>query len=365
MINLHSALLRNKKNQSNDDALLYSKITAGVSLIHLTYFAIFISMRIYLLAGLDFFCFALYVALSRIIPKSSKYSVYFVFIGLEIILNSSFVTILIGWDYGLMYYLVGLIPIAFMVAYSIKSFERQLNLPIIITIAVIVSCIVVRIITLSTEPIYSGFNPVYKYICSIINILLGSVCTFIFSAMFFEEVIFMQSQMEEEQHNLEDKARYDSLTKLLNRNSFGEILDAAHKNAIINNTPYSLIMIDIDDFKKFNDTYGHDCGDYVLKTISKIMTNQVRSNDFVSRWGGEEFLVLVSDNLSTSREVAERIRKNVEEYEFYYDGQSLHVSITLGVAVYYEGVKTKVLIDIADKRLYKGKENGKNQVVYK
>ena len=363
MSNIQGILMRRKMSQANDDALLYSSITIAVSIIHFVYFVIFFAMHVYALSALDFVFFAVYVILSRIIPTSSKYNIFFIFIGLEIIINSSLVTLFIGWSYCFMYYLVGLIPIAFMVAFSIKSFEKQLNLPILITASVILACIIVRIITLNFNPLYSGFEPVFKYICSIINICLGCGCTFVFSTMFFEEVIYMQTNLEQEQQSLEDKAKYDPLTKLLNRRSFEERLNTVHKNAVINNTPYSLIMTDIDNFKHFNDTYGHDCGDYVLKTIAKIMSSQVRGNDYVCRWGGEEFLILVSDDMATARDVAERIRKNIDNYDFYYEGQSLHVSITLGVSSYYEGVKSKILIEIADKRLYKGKENGKNQVV--
>ena len=123
-------------------------------------------------------------------------------------------------------------------------------------------------------------------------------------------------------------------------------------------------MADIDHFKKFNDSYGHDCGDFVLQSLSKIITAQIRAKDSVCRWGGEEFLILVNDSQDIAIDVANRIRSAIEAYEFNYEGKALHVTITLGVSGYYSSAKVKTLIEIADKRLYKGKENGRNQVVY-
>ena len=111
------------------------------------------------------------------------------------------------------------------------------------------------------------------------------------------------------------------------------------------------------------DQNRHDCGDFVLQNISKIISAQIRAKDSACRWGGEEFLILINDAPEIAVEVANRIRAAIEEFDFYYEGKSINVTITLGLSGYYSSAKVKTLIEIADKRLYKGKENGRNQVV--
>ncbi len=159
-------------------------------------------------------------------------------------------------------------------------------------------------------------------------------------------------------------SRYDTLTGLLNRKTMDLYIANSMKSAIDDDKPFSFIMYDIDNFKKFNDTYGHDCGDLVLKTVSGVIANGVRPYDHVFRWGGEEILVLLAgsdDKIATM--VAERIRAQVEAKIIQRAEQNLHVTVTGGIASYRPGVSIQDMIDKADKNLYVGKQNGKNQVV--
>lgn len=355
----------NSDSQANYDALRYSVLTTGLSIIHFIFCIFFLAMRVFPMffynIGVVIMYLILSIKLSNIKDLASLYYLYLA----EILTHSFLATIFVGWDYSFMFYTVSLIPVSFYLTFSISTFKRRLFYPMFTSALVIIIFFGTKLYCDFYPPVYANILHIYSVVLSVINYLVGFLCTFLFSALFAIEVNSMQLMMEAAQEKLEDQAAYDPLTRFLNRRSMDERLTNAHRNAIINNVTYSLIMCDIDHFKNFNDTYGHDCGDFVLQTISKIISGQIRSKDSASRWGGEEFLLLVSDNIDIASEVAERIRKAIDEYEFYYEGKSLHVTITLGVAGYYASSKIKTLIEIADKRLYKGKENGRNQVVAK
>lgn len=130
-----------------------------------------------------------------------------------------------------------------------------------------------------------------------------------------------------------------------------------------------VLMFDIDFFKKFNDNYGHACGDYVLQTVASIIRSNIRDTDMASRYGGEEFTVMLDrTGGEEAMNVAERIRKKIEEYDFCYDGMNVRVTISAGVAEFNPardgGISPKMLVDSADKALYMSKRNGRNRVTF-
>ncbi len=172
-------------------------------------------------------------------------------------------------------------------------------------------------------------------------------------------------KLREAYGKLEEIAQQDPLTKLLNRRSMLEKLeDAISKFKEYPDSIYVLIM-DIDNFKLFNDTYGHDCGDFVLKSVSDKIRTSLRASDFLSRWGGEEFLALLpNSDRDKAYSVAERIRKSIADYEFLYNGFKLKITLTIGIGEYErEDSNISDVIGRADKALYLGKKSGKNKVV--
>lgn len=163
---------------------------------------------------------------------------------------------------------------------------------------------------------------------------------------------------------LEKYVNYDTLTQLLNRRSMGNYLQAAHEHARTGKSTFCLLLLDIDDFKKVNDTYGHDCGDEVLKYVAGVVSTGVRKNDNVFRWGGEEILVLLNMDEESSVEIAEKIRLDIENGVVNYrDEFRVNVTVTIGVSAYQGGTSIQDMMDDADAKLYFGKRNGKNQVV--
>jgi two-component system cell cycle response regulator len=157
----------------------------------------------------------------------------------------------------------------------------------------------------------------------------------------------------------------DMMTKLRMKHYFYTILLEKMEQAANDGRPLSVIMMDIDFFKKFNDTYGHCCGDAVLKQVARIIQANVRAIDLAARYGGEEFCVLLPDTeRERARVIAERIRQSVSSTPTDYEGRNLAVTISLGVAQYDPGrdLSGKSLIDRADHALYYSKQNGRDRV---
>ncbi len=159
-------------------------------------------------------------------------------------------------------------------------------------------------------------------------------------------------------------ARTDNLTGLWNRRFMMEKLKEEEIRFKRCKRPFSLVMGDIDHFKEFNDTYGHECGDRVLCAISAILRRSIREQDVVSRWGGEEFLLLLPETgISEALIVARRIRERVASNVLHYDGAPLKVTMTLGASAYDQQTGIPGSIRNADEALYLGKSQGRNRVV--
>jgi len=165
---------------------------------------------------------------------------------------------------------------------------------------------------------------------------------------------------------IERLSKMDELTKLANRRSFNEKLASEWGRAQREQTALGLIILDVDKFKIYNDTYGHQHGDIVLKTIAQILEEITqRSSDFVARWGGEEFIVLLPNtDADGAMKVAEKIRTEVEITEIPHQDGVSKVTVSAGVNVVVPDVNTIVdkYISDADEALYRAKSEGRNRV---
>jgi diguanylate cyclase (GGDEF)-like protein len=154
----------------------------------------------------------------------------------------------------------------------------------------------------------------------------------------------------------------DQLTDLYNRHKMNEEIRKHYYNFKRYGRPFSLLMVDIDKFKKINDTYGHMVGDEVLKKLAKILVKNIRKTDIASRWVGEEFLILLSEtDLEQAIEVAEKIRKTIEKESFPKD---IRITVSIGVDSVENHEHIKDLLILVDEKLYKAKESGRNRVEY-
>jgi two-component system cell cycle response regulator len=164
---------------------------------------------------------------------------------------------------------------------------------------------------------------------------------------------------------LHEEAHTDGLTKCFNKTYFNNALENEVKKSKVTGKPLTLIIFDLDHFKKLNDNYGHDAGDYVLKEKARLIReNGIRQGDIFARYGGEEFCILLPNtNLKQGFEIAERLRALVAKHEFIYDGKRLPVTASIGIADYRPGVDNGTdLFKRADTAVYKSKEGGRNQV---
>jgi len=163
---------------------------------------------------------------------------------------------------------------------------------------------------------------------------------------------------------LEIIARTDFLTGLMNRRYMTQQIKEKVDDLKEKQSKITFILADIDDFKNVNDTYGHNCGDLVLKEVAGMMKSVIGEENAIARWGGEEFLLMLPEfNLEDGKIIAERIRQGMENSDFSYQGKMLSLTMTLGVAEFDRNLGIDASIKNADDALYKGKHKSKNCVV--
>ena len=175
----------------------------------------------------------------------------------------------------------------------------------------------------------------------------------------------LQDELKKANELLKRLTNIDHLTNLFNRRYLAEILEGEFLRTRRNKEELSLVILDIDYFKKVNDTYGHQNGDVVLAAVAGLAQRQLRAYDSAARYGGEEFvLVIPGTSLAGAIQVAERLRQAVLEFSFPAPMEDLTVTISLGVATYPSAAVDSVdsLFRQADEALYRAKQNGRNRV---
>jgi two-component system cell cycle response regulator len=156
-------------------------------------------------------------------------------------------------------------------------------------------------------------------------------------------------------------ATTDGLTGLLNRRTFNAVLDRRWREAQRYKRPLSLLLLDIDHFKKVNDGYGHPAGDAVLKAVAKLAQECARDTDAVARYGGEEMAVVLPEtDTEGAQAIAERIRRAVEAAQHPTEHGALRVTVSIGISTV--GKSPEDLLESADKALYRAKQSGRNRV---
>ncbi len=179
-----------------------------------------------------------------------------------------------------------------------------------------------------------------------------------------KELELKNKKLEEIKKKLDKAAKTDPLTQLFNRRAMYDNMKIEMIRYKRSGKTFSLILCDIDDFKDINDNFGHNCGDYVLKAIAKKLKKNLREQDIVSRWGGEEFLILLPETeVLGAIKVAEKLRLSIEEEVFVFNGKPFNLTMTFGVAEYDAVYNIDETINSADKAMYEGKNSGKNIVI--
>lgn len=179
-----------------------------------------------------------------------------------------------------------------------------------------------------------------------------------------DELNRSREELQRANKQLHEMATTDPLTGMMNRRRMLDFLEYEETRMKRHQTPYTLIMCDIDHFKSINDTYGHDAGDAVLRNVARLFQDSIRKQDKASRWGGEEFLLLLPETGSDGAfTLAEKLRSRVESMKTVFDDQELVQSMTFGIAVAQSDTDYDQLITRADAALYEGKNAGRNRSV--
>lgn len=174
------------------------------------------------------------------------------------------------------------------------------------------------------------------------------------------------AKLEAELEASRQESKEDFLTKVHNRRALDDFINIKEAEFKRHGHNFSIIMFDLDHFKAVNDDYGHDAGDAVLSAFAKIMKKEVRAEDVIGRYGGEEFMVVLSESDTKGGVVfAEKVRKHVQKARFMYKGQRIEVTVSCGVSERAKHINLEGTLKDADTFLYKAKNEGRNQVAYK
>ena len=247
-----------------------------------------------------------YLYLGTVLAKQEKYLHIFLFSYCEVITHSVLASILAGWDWGFMIYILAIIPVAFYLSYSLPSLHHNMNFPFLFSYVAMCIFVVTIFLCDAIDPIYTARKyDVELTIAYAFNSLVAFIMLILFSIFFVIEIRRNEIKLESQFDTLQSVSSIDPLTKLLNRRSMDVHLTDAMEIAKTKGHRFSLIIGDIDNFKKINDTYGHNVGDEILINVANTIVANAPGNAQVCRWGGEEILILVRSTLDDAVPVGE------------------------------------------------------------
>ena len=290
-----------------------------------------------------------------LLTKSSYRKLAYYLSLLEFFFFSIFFVLKIGWDSGIYFQLLLLLPL------TIINVQLQRKVRILIcgiTIACLGALYPISHILRQDVSIPAIFNQ----ILFMFNLLLSSAILVVISFSSEAEKALAHLEIYSANQKLMTLANTDPLTNLLNRRIMMTYIEKEKEKVDQGGKSFSLIMMDVDNFKQINDEYGHDAGDFVLLKLGELIRAGVRANDLISRWGGDEFLImLLETELNNCEIVAEKIRLRVVNSPFIYQDFEIPVTITLGISICDRESGVGNSLRKADLALYKGKQEGKNR----
>ena len=278
---------------------------------------------------------------------SERYDIYVRMVYTWLTIYMGLTTICLGNAFCFQLYSLSMIPIIFYTEYMAHKMKRKTLNGFFVSLLIILIYVVCSGYNLFFDPIYK-VDELYSIIFWIVN----SLTVFSFLIFYSRFLVKMIISSEEK---LTDMALKDRLTGLYNRHYIIGCLENVPADA-----GAYVAIADIDDFKKINDTYGHNAGDYVLAHLADIM-RKTFAKETVSRWGGEEFLILSES--SGDPTILESFRQTVEKEEFVFEGTKITVSVTIGYAMRKGEASIDSWVQTADGKLYEGKKSGKNRVI--
>jgi diguanylate cyclase (GGDEF)-like protein len=336
-----------------------SYVCSFVNIIHLVTFLI---LQIHIMVFVNLLCLLSLFIMKKLIPRDRFFACMLITYS-NFYLHQIIVSIWIGWTFGFTYYIFGMIPVIFYLNFSNPISSKKARVPINILLVSLICFLGARYISSIYGPIQRINSVMVVNTIFSINCIICFLFVMLFCALYIEEMKAVQHRLREQNGLLRQLADSDPLTSLLNRRSMLEHLRKAFDAYKTLGKNYCVIICDIDDFKNTNDTYGHDCGDKVLVQIADLMKACLGEESKISRWGGEEILMLVPWELNLCIEKIEDLRKQLETYSFIYQQHEVHITMTFGIKTFDSNMSVQQIIQLADSNLYEGKKIGKNCIV--
>ena len=328
-------------------------ISISFLLVHLAMIAIFWRCDVMPMVYFNVGSIAFYL-LSFVLIQKEQLSLYTILMYVEVVAHMTCATLLTGWNSDFQVTLVGMSAIAFFAEYL----ERYLGIKYAHAVPLCILGAIAYLFTCAVCALRPAPYSMPDTVSLLLRLSLGAI-VFAVSIMVLQAFV---SEATKSEKALTKRLMHDKLTGLPNRYFVAECLKKLSRNGSIDG--YWVALADIDDFKKVNDTYGHNCGDLVLENVAHLLEESLVGAQ-VCRWGGEEFLAVgpIGEGMDKQVELLDRARRTIAGQSLWYEENRVCVTITLGVAPYEAGYTTSEWINAADERLYKGKKNGKNQVV--
>lgn len=328
-------------------------VSAAFGLIHVAMLVLFSLCGITPMMWFNAFSVLFYVSTLALIRRKALRT-YVVLVYLEVVAHMVFAIAMVGWDAGFQVTLIGMCTLAFFAEYL----ARSLSSPPVSGFALSLVGMCAYVFVFEFVQTHAAPYALPSAVCFWLQVAWGII---VFGIIIIFLQLFVTVTFESEKL-LSAQLAHDKLTGLPNRYYMADYVRRLEESCGLGGC--WVAMVDVDDFKKVNDVYGHNCGDHVLREVATILAKESDGAE-ICRWGGEEFLLMgkVVDGADSHVDKLDRVRTSIQDHEFWYEGQCLKVTATIGVASYARGMSVNQWINVADGRLYDGKRSGKNRVV--
>jgi len=318
----------------------------GVHIFNAAFFAV---IGITPLIVLNCISASLYVIFLTVFKKNSDMQIVFAYF--EIILFSLLSEVVVGGYFSYVNYIIGMVAVVFFLL-PFRNGRKH-----VYQFIGVVSAIGVNQISVYGFSLFPEYLPIVKEYCVFVSSLNLVITLF---TLFYVSNLYLV-EMNDARAKLDYSSNHDMLTGLYNRRFFEGIMKRSKEE---NENSFSVAMVDVDDFKKANDTYGHEAGDKVLERVSKLLAEVLPKNAIAVRWGGEEFvLYLPMMGKDAALEVLNEFLARLRENSVFYHNQEIKITATIGLCTGASISDYESYIRQADEKLYWGKKNGKNQIV--
>jgi diguanylate cyclase (GGDEF)-like protein len=300
------------------------------------------------LVVLNCFSSVLYISILTIF-KNENFRISFAYF--EIIFFSAMTELISGGHFGTLTFVIGMVAVIFfMLPYS----NRKKHVYQLAGAALAIAISLISVFNYSLYPELMDLVLLHSSFVKVMNLIITLFTLFYLSNLYLIE---LKTTREKLDYNI----NHDMLTGLYNRRFFEGIMKRSKEEK---ETSYSVAMLDVDDFKKINDTYGHETGDRVLAAVSKCIEASLPENAVAVRWGGEEFVIYLPqvDN-DRAMEILDVFRTKLSEQVIYHRGTRVSITATIGLCTGESIADYEEYIRQADEKLYWGKQHGKNQIV--